>query len=43
LVFFFLFAQLFSWLLFKQRPSLAIIIGGVLIVLGGIVISWGKV
>jgi small multidrug resistance family-3 protein len=38
-VFFFLVAQLISWLVFKQTPSLAIAIGGLLIVAGGLVIS----
>ena len=38
-VFFFLVAQLISWLVFKQIPSLAIAIGGLPIVAGGLVIS----
>ena len=38
-VFFFLIAQLISWLVFKQTPSLAIVLGGLLIVAGGVVIS----
>jgi uncharacterized membrane protein len=42
-VFFFLIAQLISWLVFKQTPSLSIWIGGALIVAGGIVISVAKV
>lgn len=42
-VFFFLFAQLLSWVLFKQPPSTPILVGGSLIVIGGIVISWGKI
>src|ERR1700748_2812516 len=37
-VFFFLFAQVFSWLIFKQAPSTTILIGGTLIVAGGVVI-----
>jgi uncharacterized membrane protein len=41
-VFFFLIAQLISWLVFKQTPSLSIWIGGALIVAGGIVISMAK-
>jgi hypothetical protein len=41
-VFFFLIAQLISWLVFKQSPSLSIWIGGALIVAGGIVISAAK-
>src|SRR5579859_3743290 len=36
-VFFFLIAQLISWLVFKQPPSLALRIGGALIVAGGVV------
>ena len=42
-VFFFLFAQLISWLVFKQPPSGAVLIGGCLIAAGGIVISLAKV
>jgi drug/metabolite transporter superfamily protein YnfA len=38
-VFFFLVAQLISWVIFKQTPSLAIVLGGLLIVAGGVVIS----
>lgn len=41
-VFFFVIAQLLSWLVFKQAPSTAILIGGTLIVAGGIVISLAK-
>ena len=41
-VFFFLIAQLISWLAFKQAPTLSIWIGGALIVAGGIVISMAK-
>jgi multidrug transporter EmrE-like cation transporter len=41
-VFFFVIAQLISWLFFKQRPSPIVLIGGSLIVAGGIVISFGK-
>jgi drug/metabolite transporter superfamily protein YnfA len=41
-VFFFVIAQLLSWLVFKQTPSAAILIGGTLIVAGGIVISLAK-
>ncbi|MCU1257857.1 MAG: hypothetical protein JWO80_742 [Bryobacterales bacterium] len=40
-VFFFLTAQLISWLVFGQPPSRAILIGGALIVAGGVVISLG--
>ena len=38
-VFFFVIAQIISWLAFKQRPSLAVMLGGCLIVAGGIVIA----
>ena len=38
-VFFFVVAQLISWLIFHQKPSLAVLVGGVFIVIGGIVIS----
>ena len=41
-VFFFVVAQLIAWLIFKQTPSPAILIGGVLIVAGGFVVSLGK-
>jgi drug/metabolite transporter superfamily protein YnfA len=41
-VFFFLIAQLISWLIFKHTPSLAVLIGGILIVAGGVVISAAK-
>jgi drug/metabolite transporter (DMT)-like permease len=41
-VFFFVIAQLISWLFFKQIPSPMVIIGGSLIVAGGIVISFAK-
>jgi len=41
-VFFFVIAQLLSWLVFKQVPSTAILIGGTLIVTGGVVISLAK-
>jgi hypothetical protein len=42
-VFFFIVAQLISWLVFKQIPSLTVAVGGVLICAGGVVISLGKV
>jgi len=38
-VFFFLVAQTISWIGFGQRPSLAVVCGGVLIVSGGIIIA----
>ena len=37
--FFFVIAQLVSWLAFKQPPSLAVLGGGLLIVAGGLVIA----
>jgi drug/metabolite transporter superfamily protein YnfA len=41
-VFFFVIAQLLSWLVFKQAPSTMVLVGGTLIVAGGIVISLAK-
>src|SRR5437867_4145950 len=38
-VFFFAVAQLISWIIFHQRPSTALLIGGAFIVAGGIIIS----
>ncbi|HSS99335.1 MAG TPA: hypothetical protein VLK33_20010 [Terriglobales bacterium] len=38
-VFFFVVAQAISWLGFNQRPSLAVLCGGTLIISGGIVIA----
>jgi len=38
-VFFFLFAQTISWLVFHHRPSAAVLIGGSFIALGGLIIS----
>jgi hypothetical protein len=37
--FFFVIAQLVSWLGFKQPPSTAVLLGGLLIVAGGVVIA----
>ncbi|MGO4883204.1 MAG: hypothetical protein ACLP59_20645 [Bryobacteraceae bacterium] len=37
-VFFFLFAQAISWLVFHQRPSLGVLVGGVFIAVGGAII-----
>jgi hypothetical protein len=42
-VFFFLFAQLISWLFFKQIPSGSVLLGGAFIVLGGIIISLANI
>jgi hypothetical protein len=41
-VFFFVIAQLLSWLVFKQTPSTTVLIGGTLIIAGGVVISLAK-
>jgi len=41
-VFFFLCAQAISWLVFHQRPSAAVMIGGAFIAVGGIIISLGR-
>ena len=41
-VFFFVVAQLFSWLVFRQLPSATVLIGGAFIVLGGVIISFGS-
>src|ERR1700729_443037 len=38
-VFFFVIAQLLSWLVFKQSPSTTILIGGLFIVTGGVIIA----
>lgn len=41
-VFFFVVAQLISWIFFKQQPSVAVILGGLLIVSGGAVIAFSN-
>jgi hypothetical protein len=41
-VFFFLTAQAVSWLFFKQAPSLAVMVGGMFIVVDGEIISVAK-
>jgi hypothetical protein len=38
-VFFFVIAQLISWLAFKHTPSFAVLVGGALIIAGGVVIA----
>lgn len=38
-VFFFVIAQLLSWLVFGQTPSRGVVFGGLLIIAGGVVIS----
>jgi hypothetical protein len=40
-VFFFVMAQLVSWIAFHQPPSNAVLVGGVLIVAGGLVVTLG--
>jgi drug/metabolite transporter superfamily protein YnfA len=40
IVFFFVIAQIISWIVFDQQPTMQILIGGFLIVAGGIVISY---
>jgi drug/metabolite transporter superfamily protein YnfA len=39
-VFFFVVAQLISWIVFHQVPSRAILIGGCFIVVGGAIVSY---
>lgn len=39
IVFFFLVAQVLSWVIFHQQPSRGILLGGAFIVVGGIIIS----
>jgi multidrug transporter EmrE-like cation transporter len=41
-VFFFVIAQLISWIVFKETPSAMVLAGGALIIAGGIVISLAK-
>jgi small multidrug resistance family-3 protein len=41
-VFFFVVAQVISWLGFRQAPSVPLMIGGLLIVSGGLVIALAK-
>jgi drug/metabolite transporter superfamily protein YnfA len=36
---FFLVAQVISWLVFKQRPTGSIVLGGAFIVVGGLILS----
>ena len=36
---FFLVSQVVAWLLFRERPATAVLVGGTLIVLGGLVIQ----
>jgi drug/metabolite transporter superfamily protein YnfA len=41
-VFFFIVAQLISWLVFRTPPSVATLLGGAFIVVGGVIISIGN-
>ena len=41
-VFFFIAAQAISWIGFRQPPSMAVLAGGALIVLGGGIIAYGE-
>ena len=38
-VFFFVVAQLISWLFFGQKPSPAVLLGGLFIIVGGVIMS----
>ena len=40
IVFFFVVAQLISWLIFHQPPTPAVLLGGAFIVAGGVIISF---
>ena len=42
-VFFFITAQVISWVAFSQPPTRSVIVGGLLIVSGGIVIAFNQV
>jgi drug/metabolite transporter superfamily protein YnfA len=39
-VFFFVLAQLIAWLVFHERPTNAVLLGGAFITVGGIIISY---
>jgi drug/metabolite transporter superfamily protein YnfA len=41
-VFFFLVAQAINWLYFKQQPTVAVLLGGLLIISGGAVIAFSN-
>jgi drug/metabolite transporter superfamily protein YnfA len=41
-VFFFVIAQLISWLIFRHTPSVTVLLGGALIIAGGLVVSTAK-
>ena len=39
-VFFFVVAQLISWLVFSQRPGAGVLVGGLFVVVGGVIMSF---
>jgi drug/metabolite transporter superfamily protein YnfA len=41
-VLFFVVAQLISWIVFHQRPSTGVLIGGAFIIIGGVIISYSS-
>jgi len=41
-VFFFIHAQLISWLVFRQRPTVPVLLGGAFILIGGFIISFNS-
>lgn len=41
-VFFFVIAQLISWIVFHQRPGSAVLLGGLFIIAGGAIISFSS-
>jgi uncharacterized membrane protein len=41
-VFFFVIAQLISWIVFKQTPAPAVLVGGGLIIAGGVIVAMAK-
>jgi drug/metabolite transporter superfamily protein YnfA len=41
-VFFFVVAQLISWIVFHHRPSAGVLIGGAFIIIGGVIISYSS-
>ena len=42
-VFFFVVAQILSWIVFKQAPSAMVLLGGTLIVAGGVIVSLARI
>jgi drug/metabolite transporter (DMT)-like permease len=39
---FFLVAQSIAWLAFAEKPSIPVIVGGLLIIAGGLIVSVGR-